>query len=169
MRQKLLAATQKLTGTSGPTNGLTASSTNAYGHDDSDGGSPLRSPGFPGFSASDAQGSPGLSNNGSRSASPNVGYSLGSSHNKRYPAGALAQQQAGRDSRDSMLRASGGSGMESAKQGTLERRQELKDRRDTPLMHIEARHAQAERAAKELVEDALLQHGGLAAFRYVEG
>jgi hypothetical protein len=50
----------------------------------------------------------------------------------------------------------------------LERRQLLGTRRDTPVMHIEARHEQAARDARALVEDALLAQG-LEAYRYVEG
>ncbi len=41
-------------------------------------------------------------------------------------------------------------------------------RRDTPLAHIEARHRQAEAAAKEEVRRALLKRG-LAVYNYVEG
>lgn len=40
--------------------------------------------------------------------------------------------------------------------------------RDTPLAHIEARHRQAEAAAKEEVRRALLKRG-LAVYNYVEG
>ena len=52
--------------------------------------------------------------------------------------------------------------------GTLERRWQLNQRREAPLMHIEARHQQAERQAREFVEDALLQQG-IEAYKYVEG
>jgi hypothetical protein len=44
----------------------------------------------------------------------------------------------------------------------------LAGRKDAPLMHIEARHAQAEKAARELVEDALLAQG-IEAYRFMEG
>eukprot|EP00879_Flechtneria_rotunda_P020723 GHRR01021810.1.p1 GENE.GHRR01021810.1~~GHRR01021810.1.p1 ORF type:complete len:491 (+),score=233.90 GHRR01021810.1:1705-3177(+) len=49
-----------------------------------------------------------------------------------------------------------------------QKRAGLLNRMDAPLMHIEARHAQAEKAAKEMVEDALLSQG-IEAYRYVEG
>lgn len=39
------------------------------------------------------------------------------------------------------------------------RRAPIAGRQDAPLMHIEARHAQAERKAKELVDEALRAHG----------
>lgn len=51
---------------------------------------------------------------------------------------------------------------------SLKRRKELSGRGEAPLMHIEARHAQAEKAAREMVEEALLQQG-IEAYRYVEG
>lgn len=42
------------------------------------------------------------------------------------------------------------------------------DRKDTPHQHIQARHHQAEKEAKEIVEDVLLQQG-LDVYQYVEG
>lgn len=39
------------------------------------------------------------------------------------------------------------------------RRAPIEGRQDAPLMHIEARHAQAEKRAKELVDEALRAHG----------
>jgi hypothetical protein len=62
----------------------------------------------------------------------------------------------------------GGDGRGVGGVGTLERRWQLTQRREAPLMHIEARHQQAERQARELVEDALLQQG-IEAYKYVEG
>jgi hypothetical protein len=55
-----------------------------------------------------------------------------------------------------------------AGESAVQRRAGLAGRGEAPLMHIEARHAQAERAAKEMVEAALLQQG-IEAYRYVEG
>jgi hypothetical protein len=51
---------------------------------------------------------------------------------------------------------------------TMERRMGLTQRKEAPLMHIEARHQQAQEQARALVEEALLQQG-IAAYRYVEG
>lgn len=50
------------------------------------------------------------------------------------------------------------------------RRAPIAGRQDAPLMHIEARHAQAERKAKELVDEALRAHGlrGYKAFEEEE-
>lgn len=42
------------------------------------------------------------------------------------------------------------------------------ERKDTPQQHIQARHQQVEKEAKEIVEDALLQQG-LDVYRFVEG
>jgi hypothetical protein len=55
-----------------------------------------------------------------------------------------------------------------AESAVVQKRAGLVGRGEAPLMHIEARHAQAERAAKEMVEAALLQQG-IEAYRYVEG
>jgi hypothetical protein len=43
---------------------------------------------------------------------------------------------------------------------TVERRRApIAQRQDAPLMHIEARHAQAEKKAREIVDEALREHG----------
>ncbi|KIZ07398.1 hypothetical protein MNEG_0552 [Monoraphidium neglectum] len=60
----------------------------------------------------------------------------------------------------------GGGGGSSS--GTSERRASLRGRREAPVMHIEARHAQAAAQAHRLVEDALLAQG-IDALRYVKG
>ena len=42
---------------------------------------------------------------------------------------------------------------------TVVRRQQLQGREDTPVMHIEARHKQAEARAHDVVENVLLEVG----------
>lgn len=54
------------------------------------------------------------------------------------------------------------------KGGTWERRAALQGRREAPVMHIEARHAQAAARARAMVEDVLLAQS-IDALRYVEG
>jgi hypothetical protein len=48
------------------------------------------------------------------------------------------------------------------------RRAPIEGRQDAPLMHIEARHQQAEARAKELVDEALRAHGIRKGYREVE-
>jgi hypothetical protein len=66
------------------------------------------------------------------------------------------------------LRSSGGLLQTGRATATMERRMGLTQRKEAPLMHIEARHQQAQEQARALVEEALLQQG-IAAYRYVEG
>eukprot|EP00955_Chlamydomonas_euryale_P037307 350715-Chlamydomonas_euryale.AAC.12 len=54
------------------------------------------------------------------------------------------------------------------KTGTTARREQLVSRTEAPAQYIEARHAQAERKAQAIVEDALLRQG-LDANKYLEG
>jgi hypothetical protein len=70
--------------------------------------------------------------------------------------------------KDASSSAAGSSSSAAAGESAVQRRAGLAGRGEAPLMHIEARHAQAERAAKEMVEAALLQQG-IEAYRYVEG
>lgn len=51
---------------------------------------------------------------------------------------------------------------------TRDRRDALASRRDNPVQHIEARHAQIDKQVKGFVEDTLLGQG-IDAYRYVEG
>lgn len=44
----------------------------------------------------------------------------------------------------------------------------IESREDTPQQHIQARHRQVEKEAREIVEDVLLQQG-LDVYKYVEG
>eukprot|EP00983_Pelagomonas_calceolata_P130175 1161666-Pelagomonas_calceolata.AAC.3 len=55
--------------------------------------------------------------------------------------------------------------------GVRERREALATRKDAPLMHIEARHAQVEAQVRGMVEDALLARGVDAynAYKYDDG
>jgi hypothetical protein len=48
------------------------------------------------------------------------------------------------------------------------RREQLSTRDDAPAQYIEARHAQAEKRAQQIVEDALMQQG-LDLYKYREG
>jgi hypothetical protein len=48
------------------------------------------------------------------------------------------------------------------------RRAPIAGRQDAPLMHIEARHAQAEKRAKELVDEALRAHGIMKGYKEFE-
>jgi hypothetical protein len=48
------------------------------------------------------------------------------------------------------------------------RRAPIAGRQDAPLMHIEARHAQAEKLAKELVDEALRAHGIMKGYKEFE-
>ena len=48
------------------------------------------------------------------------------------------------------------------------RREQLSTRDDAPAQYIEARHAQAEKRAQQIVEDALMQQG-LDMYKYREG
>ena len=48
------------------------------------------------------------------------------------------------------------------------RREQLSTRDEAPAQYIEARHAQAEKRAQQIVEDALMQQG-LDLYKYREG
>mmetsp|Transcript_44691 Transcript_44691/g.133552 ORF Transcript_44691/g.133552 Transcript_44691/m.133552 type:complete len:90 (+) Transcript_44691:323-592(+) len=63
---------------------------------------------------------------------------------------------------------SGGGAGGTGKTGTTARREQLVSRTEAPAQYIEARHAQAERKAQAIVEDALLRQG-LDANKYLEG
>ncbi|KAF5828310.1 hypothetical protein DUNSADRAFT_17794 [Dunaliella salina] len=64
-----------------------------------------------------------------------------------------------------------GGGKEGPRPGVRERREALATRKDDPVMHIEARHAQVEAQVRGMVEDALLARGVDAynAYKYDEG
>ena len=53
----------------------------------------------------------------------------------------------------------GGGGTDGGSRKTGGRREHLADRSDAPAQYIEARHAQAEKRAQQIVEDALMQQG----------
>ena len=62
----------------------------------------------------------------------------------------------------------GGGGGQGGGTSVAARREQLSTRDEAPAQYIEARHAQAEKRAQQIVEDALMQQG-LDLYKYKEG
>lgn len=94
--------------------------------------------------------------------------SAGSGSVRREASSPAAAAAAGRLSSSRPSSRQGGGSYAAKRSSLVQKRAELNGRVDAPIMHIEARHAQAEKAAREMIEEALLAQG-IEAYRYVEG